>query len=778
MSPPPGALLLLLAYGAGLVTGLLRFSDPRLVGVALLAAAWVLRRQLGALVALAACAGLIAAQAELADRTGRCAQRLPLGESRLVLQLVDPGRGSGRVTIPGRCTGTVSARWPRTASPRAGQSVEVVARWIPRRGPLGFDAGMLVVRRVERVSGTPDAVASLRNAIAAATTGLFGPRAPMVEALLVGWRGEIDPDVQQAFSAAGLVHILSISGFHIGLLAGWVLLVLRLGGVPRHPAEFAAAGSATAYAIFLGWPAPAARAALLALLLAWCRWRQREVAPGALLAFSAALVLAFDPSALVSVGAWLSVTALWGLTLATRWSDRAIAPHPLVRSLAGSVGAMLGTAPLTAMLFGQVAPIAILLNLVAVPVAAMLVPALLGALLFHAFLPATASAFAASGGVLLEALQWVARVGATAPGAGVAGATGPRAALPWLLAAVLAIWAVAGRSTGREAGRRLAWGGVAALWLTLLVQIGGPAALGDGRLALVFVDVGQGDATLIRTPTGRWVVVDAGPADERWNAGERVVLPLLRRLGARRIEAMVLSHAHRDHVGGAAAITAALPVGVALEPGEAFVESTYHAWLETLASRGVRWRAVSAGDEWHLDGVRFRVLHPPTAWPHAGDDLNEDSTILEVSWGAFRALLMGDAGVVAEAALAGRFGAADVLKVGHHGSRTASSAALLAEVRPQVAMISVGRNRYGHPTPEAMSRLRAVGARIWRTDREGHITVESDGHQFTVRGAAAPATYRAGRRAVPRRRRAPQHHGHHPRALHSRLGTRPPRCHR
>jgi ComEC/Rec2-related protein len=387
------------------VTGLLRFSDPRLGGCALLAAAWILRRQVTALVALAACAGLLAAEREHADRTHRCTHRLPRGESRYVLQLIDPGRGSGRAVLPGRCTGAITVRWPRTMSPRAGETVEVLARWLPRRGPLGFDAGMLVVRRVERISGTPGVVTSLRNEVAATTSLLFGPRAAMVEALLVGWRGEIDREVQQDFSAAGLVHILSISGFHIGLLAGWILLALRLVGAPRHPAEFAAAGSAAMYAAFLGWPAPAARAALLALLLAWCRWRQREVTPGALLACSAALVLAFDPSALVSVGAWLSVTALWGLTLATRWSDRALSPHPLVRSLTGSVGAMLGTAPLTAMLFGQVAPIAIVLNLVAVPLAAMIVPALLGALALHALMPAMAAAFAASGGLLLQALE-------------------------------------------------------------------------------------------------------------------------------------------------------------------------------------------------------------------------------------------------------------------------------------------------------------------------------------------------------------------------------------
>lgn len=771
MSPPSGALLLLLAYGAGLATGLVRFSDPRLVIAVLAIAIYLLRRGTAALVALAALGGMLAAVAELDARPMRCTARLPLGESRLVLRLLDPGQGSGRAELPGRCTGTVMVRWPRGTSPRAGESVAVTARWLPRARALGFGDGLLVVRRVERRWGRPGIMAAARNWIAATIERLYGPKAPMVAALLVGWRGEIDPEVQQAFTAAGLVHILAISGFHVGLLAGWVLLVLHLLGVRRHPAEFLAAAAAIGYSAFLGWPAPAGRAALLGVMLAWCRWRQRQVAPGAMLALSAFLVLLLDPSALISVGAWLSVTALLGVTVATRWSDRAISEHALVRSVVGSIGAMLTTAPLTAYVFGQVAPIGIVLNLVAVPLAALLVPALLASLVLHPILPAMAGAFAASGATLLVALQRVAEVGAAAPGAGVAGDSGATAALPWLVALGLAAWAVAGRATAPEAGRRLAWGGVAALWLTLLRGIAAPLTLGDGDLALVFADVGQGDAALIRTPGGHWIMVDAGPADARWNAGTKVLVPLLRRLRVPRIDALLLSHAHRDHVGGAAAVTAALPVGVALDPGEPFEEVAYFAWLETVASRGVRWHPVVAGERWVLDGVTFRLVHPPPVWPHAGEDLNEDSAVLVVEWRGFRALLMGDAGTVAEQALAGTLGPVDVLKVGHHGSRTASSEAFLAEVRPRAAVVSVGQNRYGHPTPEAIARLGAAGARIWRTDREGHITVETDGHEFTVRGSSGPATFTAGRRAGPRRRRAPKHPGHHPRALHPRSGA-------
>lgn len=775
MKPPNGALHFLLGYGAGLMTGLSRFTDPLLVLVTLLAAAFITRRRGWAIVCLAAALGLGSARIETVARRTRCSHLLPLGESRLVLHLVDPGAGAGRVELPGRCEGRVTARWATGSAAAAGQSVSVVARWLPRQRPLGFVDGMLVVRRVERRWGTPGTAEAIRNRVAEATDALYGQRAPLVEALVIGWRGEIPASIQASFTAAGLVHLLSISGFHVGLLAGWVLLALHLAGVRRHPAEFGAALVAFGYAVFLGWPAPAARAALLALLMAFTRWRQRQVVPGALLALSAVLVLASDPSALVSVGAWLSVLALAGLTIATRWSDRAMGTNAVIRSLAGSIGATLATAPLSALVFGQVAPIGILLNLLAVPLAALLVPALLASLALSSLLPAMAAAFAASGSQLLTMLQRVAEVGAAAPGAGVAGTAGIGAAWPWLLAAGLASTAIAGRSTAAEAGRRLAWGGVAGLWLTLIPQLGGPSALHHGRLALVFADVGQGDATLIRTPAGHWVVVDVGPADDRWNAGERVVLPLLRRLGARRIEALVLSHAHRDHVGGAAVLSSALPIGIALEPGESFDEASYRAWLETLARRGVRWHPVVAGDRWELDGVSFRLLHPPRVWSHAGEDLNEDSAVLEVRWGVFRALLMGDAGVVTEAALAGRFGAADLLKVGHHGSRTASSAAFLEELHPQVAVISVGRNRYGHPTGEALGRLTAVGARIWRTDRDGAVTVESDGNHFTVRGASGLATYTAGRRAAPRRRRAPTYPGHHARALHPRPGALAPR---
>ncbi|MEO5797971.1 MAG: ComEC/Rec2 family competence protein, partial [Gemmatimonadales bacterium] len=316
-----------------------------------------------------------------------------------------------------------------------------------------------------------------------------------------------------------------------------------------------------------------------------------------------------------------------------------------------------------------------------------------------------------------------------------------------------------------------------ALWL-LLIPTGPRAPALGGGLALLFADVGQGDAALIRTPGGHWFAVDAGPIDPAGrDAGHRVLLPLLAQERVGRIEALVLSHAHRDHVGGAAALVDELPVGVVIEPGEAFSDSAYDGWLTTVADRGVRWHPARRGTEWSVDGVRFTVLHPPLHWPRQGDDLNEDSVVLAVSYGNFTALLMGDAGFVAESALAGSLPGVDLLKVGHHGSRWASSVSFLATTHPAVGIISVGRNRYGHPAPETLTRLADAGTRVWRTDQEGTTTVLTDGVTFTVHGGRTSATFAARARRGPRRRRAgtpPRtDQGHHAGALHPRSGARP-----
>jgi competence protein ComEC len=256
---------------------------------------------------------------------------------------------------------------------------------------------------------------------------------------------------------------------------------------------------------------------------------------------------------------------------------------------------------------------------------------------------------------------------------------------------------------------------------------------GGRGLALHFLDVGQGDGAVLRTPGGRWVVIDAGPAGDRDDAGRRVVAPFLERQGVRALAAIVVSHAHADHVGGVPALLGRFPVGMVIEPGGSVPDPAYAAFLSSLDRDGIPWHPARSGERFTLDGVEFSVLHPGTDWAGWGEDVNEDSVVLLVRYGAFEALFTGDAGFAAEATLRGKARSVDLLKVGHHGSRGSTGGELLDSLRPLAAVISVGRNDYGHPSPETIARLEDRRVPVLRTDRDGTVSVTTDGTTMRVR---------------------------------------------
>nr|MBA2627256.1 MBL fold metallo-hydrolase [Gemmatimonadales bacterium] len=305
----------------------------------------------------------------------------------------------------------------------------------------------------------------------------------------------------------------------------------------------------------------------------------------------------------------------------------------------------------------------------------------------------------------------------------------------------ITLWAIGRRNTRLEALRRGGWVLVGVAWVYVASTAWQPTDAASG-LTLHFLDVGQGDAAVLRTPAGHWVLIDAGPVLGRDDAGRRVVLPFLQRHGVTRLAAVVISHAHADHVGGAAAVLARVPADAVIEPGRLYADPVYYRFLDAVATGGDPWQVARSGQHFAIDGVRFTVLHPDTTWTEWGTDLNEDSAVLLVDYGAFSALFAGDAGLPAERLMAGHAGRVDLLKVGHHGSRGASGDAWLEELRPRAAVISVGqRNRYGHPAAEALARLARHHAELWRTDREGTITVNTDGQRMTVRGHRGSVTY-------------------------------------
>lgn len=742
MRPAHSGTLFVLAFEAGLATGLSRFWAPACVGllIAVVLAGGNRRRFAGLAVLLGVTLGRIGH----ATNAMSCAARLPAGNLTLRVRLHDPGTARGLVAVAPldhHCSGLVTMRVERAERLPAGRVLTVRGRWLPRPGPLGQAGGTLLATSLRGAQDAPTMGERIRTGLAHASRTLYGPRAPLVEALVLGTRGNLDQGIKADFAASGLVHLLSISGFHVGLIVAWVVLAIGAMGYDRRRALWSGAVFGMAYAGFLGWPAPATRAAVLCVLGAWQLQRQRHSSLTSLLGFTCVVVSIGDPWAIVSVGAWLSVTALAGAAWAAAWCERAVSARSIVKLIASSSGATLATAPITAAAFGTVPVAGILLNLVAIPLAALAVPGVIASLLLHGLSGALAAALAAGAGLGLHGLELVAHAGARIPHGCLIVAPGAESAIPAVAVLALGIWAAGRHVTAPVAARRVGWGLVLASWGGVVLAIPRSADDGSTGLTLHFLDVGQGDGAAIRTPHGHWVLVDAGPRSANSDAGRRVIAPFLARERVRRLDAMVISHAHADHVGGAAAVLDHVDAGVVIEPGELVADPVYTDFLSALAADGARWRPARAGLHWELDSVRFTLLLPDTTWSGWGLDLNEDSAVLLVEFQGFRALLAGDAGFPAESLLSGMVGPVDLLKVGHHGSRWASGNPWLSELRPAVGIVSVGANRYGHPSPEALQRLDRHGVAVWRTDRDGSITVMTDGRRISVAGRNRRSDY-------------------------------------
>jgi competence protein ComEC len=302
----------------------------------------------------------------------------------------------------------------------------------------------------------------------------------------------------------------------------------------------------------------------------------------------------------------------------------------------------------------------------------------------------------------------------------------------------VALIVLAGRPfTGRRAAFLLVLPIAAILFAPAFAQRGAPLPAADGLLRVAFLDVGQGDATLVRFPGGRTLLVDAaGVPGSSFDAGERVVAPALRALGVRRLDTLVLTHADPDHVGGAASVLlrfapGTIWEGVPVPPNLALREL---AGLADAAS--AVWRTVQAGDADRVDGVDIRVWHPPPPDWERQRVRNDDSVVVELRHGDVSILLTGDIEREAERSLAPRLSLAPivVLKAPHHGSATSSTDPFIRAARPRAVVFSAGRrNPFGHPHPAVLERYRALGVEIFRTDVDGAVVVDSDGKAATVR---------------------------------------------
>lgn len=649
------------------------------------------------------------------------------------------------------CRGVVRALWPRDEPvPSTGERRVFQGRWEARDYPDPARpewAGRLRITSVGPLAagsgGLAGRVVELRGAVADRIAVLWGERAPMVEALILARREHLDPELRDAFGLSGTAHLLAISGFHVGVVAGLLLATLRTAGLRPRPAAIGAAAGSWLYVLAIGAPDAALRASVLLSLLAAARLRGTPVVSVGTLSSAFLLLLIMNPGSLASIGFQLSFAGTWGLVTLRRPIEsildrgwRRIGRRPPRRrpgagagerwlrgsseGLTAGLAATLPTLPLLAWHFDRISLVGVPATLAVAPGVALAIPgvglALGASVIWH-----EAGAFLAGGvGLILAGVEWGVRLAAGLPGASIwvsrpvllAGGSA-------LLLTVVLLQPMAGRIR-----RPARWvlgasaGAVAALILPIL-----PSA---ATLDIHMIDVGQGDALVLRLPSGEWIGIDAGPASENWDAGARRVVPYLRRHGARRLELLVLSHPHLDHLGGAAAVLDEIAVATLLDPAIPTASAPYLSLLERARERGIPLRPARSGTVLGRSGVRIEVLHPDPGDSATGfsvhGDPNDWSVVLLVEWGEAAVLLTGDAYASTEIGLTDRLPALTVLKAGHHGSRTSTSRELLSATRPEWVMIPAGDgNSFGHPHREVMDRLADVGTRIVRTDRDGSV---------------------------------------------------------
>lgn len=588
---------------------------------------------------------------------------------------------------------------------------------------------------------------------------------------ILGWvyslRGNIPPEMNRDFSRTGTTHILAISGLNLGIIAGIFLsLGLWLFGRRRYYYVWLALGSIWCYALITGMEAPVVRGAIMASLFLFGEMLGRQRSAITALALAAALMVALDPQVLWTVPFQMSFLAMAGLILIfpklQALGRRAIrakigdsgrfvsGANFLSDSFSVSLAAILTTWPLTAYYFGIISFTGLLANLLALPALPGII--VTGALtsVIGLIAPAAAQATGWLAWLFISYLVLVVKAFAAWPGSALQAGAGSTL-LVWSYYPLLAValWLSGQRGLHKSLTQLSArlktavpavnvqaakWAVPPLLVIAVLLSLAA-ATMPDKKLHVSVLDIGQGDAILIRTPARQDILIDGGPDTQA------VIRELGRKMPFwdRTIDLVVLTHPHADHVTGLTEVLKRYRVKQVIYPDIADDSPVYQAWLGLVAEKGIKSVFAREGQLLELgDGAQLRVL-APAAIP-AGQkmpSLDDSGVVLELVMGRVSFVFTADISEQAELGLAGRraIPPGTVLKVAHHGSDTATSPGFLAVADPGVAVISAGAdNRFGHPKPEVIGRLEAaVGPEnIYRTDQQGTIEFTTDGQRLWV----------------------------------------------
>lgn len=568
-----------------------------------------------------------------------------------------------------------------------------------------------------------------RSCVRSIEERLAKPYSSLLLGLTVGQRGDVSDEIRSVFSDAGIIHILAVSGLHVGILSFFFLMVLRSLRVRFSVAIMISCIGIVLYALLVDLRAPVMRASLMFIFVMFGMLMQRRVLLVNIIACSALVLLLFRPEDIFDPGFQLSYAATFSIVIfhrrivdlfPGRIQKKRLVKRFLLLPFAVSLSAQMGTAPIVAFHFFRCSVIAPLSNVIMVPLVFFAIPVGFLMVAGNVLHPLLGKIFAAPCWYSLHGILRISGLFASLPCSAI-WVRRPGISFMVLYYAGIVVFLV---PRGR---RRMV---AVVLFVLIVLNVVVYARVWHAfhpHMAVHFLDVGQGDGMVVELADQHVVVIDGGVRNAFVDYGESVILPFLRSKGIRRIHAVVVTHPDADHCGGLISLLENVEVGYLLVNGEQESSHLYQTLLDTAKRGGIPVYAVHRGEVMHVGITPFYVLHPPQASHHYLLSSNERSIVLKCGYGNTSFLLTGD--------YANRFMpipswtlGSTVLKFPHHGAYLRDADAFLEQVGPVVSVFSVGeRNRFGHPEPGNIRILKAMGTRIYRTDRCGAVTVRVTG---------------------------------------------------
>lgn len=563
--------------------------------------------------------------------------------------------------------------------------------------------------------------------------------AALLNAVIIGdkhWLGEEERD---DYTKAGLAHLLSISGLHVAFIAYMLREFLKVLKINDKAKDIICSLFIIYYVLMIGAPPPALRSLIMMFVLLWGKHLKKEYDMVASSSFAFIIMLLLNPLLIHNRGFIISFGCIYSIAFLYEPIYKLlrilVLPLPIRKAFALSLSIQLGIGPILIYYFNYLSLVNILVNIIAVPLTFIIIAAGFSGVIIGAIFPILGIYIFSIDYYFIHILSKITKTAVSLPFSGI---FVPSLSFFFYLLyyGIVIIIFFRDKYMGIYTKKRRY--GILILLSSVIFIYFAKYSLNDS-ISIVFLDVGQGDSSLITTSKGKRILIDGGGSPAKgeyyYDVGSKVTVPALLKLGVWKIDTIMVSHIHEDHLEGLIKVIEAFKVEKVILPRTPFVSDTSKKFTDLCGEKGIKIYYAKKGDRLLIDkNTKFDILFPEIELlMGTNSDENNNSLVGKLTYKKFSVLFTGDIEKEAESLLLGKSINADVVKIPHHGSNTSSSLDFINMVSPDISIISVGKNSFGHPSKEALKRIEESSKLVLRTDQSGAIAIKSNGNKIYIK---------------------------------------------